>query len=184
MGTQAPRVLIACPTFDGKAYAFPLWLDAVRQFPCETLVVDNSETLDFFYQWKYQVPLLHLDVGDEPPNRRIALSMEHIRQYFLAGEWDWWWDIESDVIPSFYLWDFVQPYLARDYLWMTVPYPKRDEMLERSFGCTFFSRRVLKQIDFGEAPSEQTTDGWFVAHVGTPHVLRTALTPQHLERVT
>ena len=45
MVTTYPKILVACPTFDGKIYCLDRWVDAVRKIDYPNysmLLVDNS----------------------------------------------------------------------------------------------------------------------------------------------
>jgi hypothetical protein len=175
------NVLIATPTYAGKEYCFQRWIDCVHRLPAKPLVVDNSRRLEYFEKWRSRVNMVHIDLGDEPSHRRIALSMEYIRKYVLAHDYQWWFSLESDnLVPSYTL----QFMLAQsDTEWITLPYPSRTtgQMLDRSFGCCLFSRSLLARVDFSEAPVDASTDGWF-ANAFQPKlkILHSAIVPEHI----
>jgi hypothetical protein len=188
VGTENPSVLIACPTYSGKEYAFQRWIDCVRQFPCEVLVVDNSPDETFYNKWRSEIRMIHLDLGSEHPNRRIAISMETIRKYFLATENQWWWSLESDILVPSYTLGFMLD-LAQGFDIATLPYPSRKtgEMLEHSFGCTLMSRHLLERENFTDEPPNAdpnvTTDAWFFQRTKSYKikVIRSSIIPDHLK---
>lgn len=160
---MTPKILVACPTHESKEYCFDLWIRAVDALEAEhdTLVVDNSPSPVFAAKWYARVPIVHLDLGDEPKHRRIALSMEYIREYFTRGPYAVWLNIESDVI--------VPPQTASFMLgrfegvdWLNLPYPYRNKRdIETGFGCSMFSRRLMEAESFADAPPDYSTDAWF-----------------------
>ena len=159
------KVLIATPNYSGKEYCFQKWIDCVNRIshtPKQVLVVDNTKNLDFFEKWRMKVPMEHIDLGDEPPNRRIALSMEVIRTRFLESDYDRWFSLESDCLVP----DYALSYMlanANGFDFVTLPYPSRTQpgvILERSFGVTLFSRSMMERVSFKDAPADQTTDSF------------------------
>lgn len=157
-------VLIAAPTFSGKEYCMERWLNAVGDIsyrPIDVLLVDNSDTLDFYNRWKDLVPMVHLDL-DETPDRRIALSMEYIRKKFLARKkTSWWLNIEVDVLVPSYVVD-VMLYHAQGVDFVAAPYRHRteDRWIDGCFGCSMFSRKIA-EIGFADAPKDSHTDSYW-----------------------
>lgn len=180
-----PSVLVATPTYSKKAYSLRRWINAVNRITVlhETLLVDTSDTEEFYDEWNAQVRMMHLDTANEPPNRKIALGMEYIRLYALSKNIEWWFSLESDVIPQAGTLEYMLSQ-AEGFDFVTVPYKSRTQpgvILERSFGCTLFSKHMLERFTFSGAPADITTD----AHVwglGTWkwRCLRTALCVEHL----
>lgn len=144
------------------------WLDAydALDWPSkDMLLVDNSETAEFFQRWQYRANIVRLELQHEHPNRRIGLSMEFIRQQLLAGYYDHWFCVEADVI--------VPPETLKEMLkynpdgridWLSHNYPARGKGYESpmsGFGCSLFSRRLVAENDFADCPSDTSTDGWW-----------------------
>lgn len=173
---MASAILVACPNQSSKEYAFAQWIAAVKAltYPnLEVLVVDNSHRLDFYNRWKTKVPMVRLDPGEPGQmhaNRRIALSMELIRGHYLRNDFQWWLNIESDVIvPP----DTIEIMLAQSegIDMLCAPYPVRDRQSDwntNSFGCTLFSRRLMGEMSFRDAPENPTTDRWIHNEIIAP----------------
>ncbi len=183
-------VLIGCPVYEGKAYSFPRWVEAIRRLTytdATVLVADNSSTTAFWEKWHTQVPMVHLDLDlDEPPNRKIALSMEYLRETLLESKMEWWFNVEADVIVPPETLDFMLA-KAKGIDWLSLPYPSRteDRMLWNSFGCSLFSRHMMEHESFKDAPEHPTTDGWFynkIEHRYRFKKLESALVPVHLRK--
>lgn len=162
---KGPQILIACANYSCKEYAMQRWLDAVDNLDWPNkrmLLVDNSDTPEFYERWCERVSMIRIELQREPMNRRIALSMERIRQEFLASDATYWLNLESDVIAP--------PETIRVLLkhgqqacWTSHNYPDRTnpEQGMSGFGCSLFSRLLMEQTSFAQAPAETTCDGWY-----------------------
>lgn len=128
------------------------------------------------------VHVTHLRI-DQNAHRRIALSMEHIRKTLLASECDWWLNIEADIIAPPSAVETILEYAyhydtlvtgelratsfihnAGSYAdWLAAPYKVRegDNLVFSCFGCTLFSKRMMQECSFADAPETISTDGWY-----------------------
>ncbi len=158
---MSQAVLIAAPTYSGKEYCFARWLQAINRLnysDYSVFVVDNSDTLDFYNTWSGRVPMVHLDLKDETPDRRIALSMEYIREQFLASKFSWWLNVETDIlIPPTAISTML--HYANGMDMVAAPYLHRteDRWIDGCFGCTMFSRKIA-EVSFADAPKDSHTD--------------------------
>lgn len=179
------KVLLATPTFSGKSYCFERWINAVSRItyqPLQVCVVDNSDSLNYIASWQHRIPMVHLDLAGETPDRRIALSMEYIRtELFLANKIDFWLDIEVDVLPPPHVVD-VMLRQAEGVDFAAAPYRhrKEDRMIRGCFGCSIFSRRIA-EVSFKDAPSDRHTDVWWRERVMGKYRLNDV--PEHLLRL-
>lgn len=182
-----PKVLVGCPTYKGKEYAFARWIKCVSEIshtPKQVLVIDNTNGLEFFEKWRSKIPMEHIDLGNELPNRRIALSMEVLRTRFLESDYDWWFSLESDCLVP----DYALSYMlanANGFDFVTLPYESRTQpgvILERSFGATLFSRSMMERTSFEDAPGEITTDAFVYGQARWSYrCLRSAIHVEHLK---
>lgn len=162
------RILVACPTYQGKEYCAQKWIDAVKAFDYpkqaySLLWVDNSTDPTFCERWASKVPIFRLELSEDPM-RRLAISMEHIRQQFLAGPWDYWLNLEADVIPPPHLLkEMLRINREGQYDWLGFGYPCRQtgDPSIAAFGCTMFSRRIMERYNFADCPPETSADGWW-----------------------
>lgn len=177
-----PKILIACPVYDGKEYSMTRWLNAIRflDYPSySVLMVDTSNGTDFFERWRKQVAMAHLELATETtPDSRVAMGMEAIRKAFLVGDWQIWLNIEADVIVPPHTIRMMLPYM-RGVDFLAAPYPHRREprMIEGCFGCTMFSRNIAHGLSFEDAPTDSHTDMWFRAKTAG---YRVSNLPSHL----
>lgn len=164
---QAPKILVACPTYVGKEYCAEKWLNAVKFFDYpfyDILWVDNSDTLDFYNRWKDKITIHRLDLRGETPQRHIALSMDHIRKHFLEYDYDNWLNLEADVIaPPNTLKRMLEIDKGNQFDWLGLGYPCRitGKPSIAAFGCTMFSRKIMIRYTFDDCPADQWTDGWW-----------------------
>lgn len=162
-----PKVLVACPNNVVKEYSFQRWIDAVKklEYPnFDILVVDNSATTDFHDRYKNQVPMLHIpDLSQHESNAgvRICVSMDEIRKYFLAGDYTYWFNLESDVIPPPNVIQYMIDH-GKDADWIAHGYPTRDgDGYIQGIGCALFNRRIMEENDFISGNMSMGGDGNF-----------------------
>lgn len=152
-----PKILVACPNHECKEYSFERWIARAKSLTYpnyDVLVVDNSPTLDFMKRWEGEVPMVHIETGDDwPPTRRINRSMEEIRRKFLQGDYDRFFCLESDVIPPP---DVIETMLrwGKDSDWISHAYPMRGANVNVDFqqgiGCSMFTRNLIERFAFAD----------------------------------
>lgn len=97
-----PKILVACPTFEGKDYIIDKWVEAVKNIDYpnfQWLIVDNSQGTSYTSKLRkrgYRV--VHVPRGG---NSRQALcnAQNYIRKKVLSEGYDYWLSLESDLIP-------------------------------------------------------------------------------------
>ena len=179
------NVFLGSCVHESKEYAMARWCRSIYRLPYigEIVAVDTSPTTDFYERWRKEVPTVYLGLdAKEPKNRRIALGMEFLRQSFLRRNFQWWLNVECDMVIGP---EVVEMMLAKadHYDFVSVPYPSRTEnkVLETSFGCCLFGREYMKGEDFSKYPAEDTPDASFQNHFrGSQRCLRSALRLEHL----
>ncbi len=95
------KVLIGCPTYDGKAYCLDRFLQSVKDFNFknfEFVLVDNSKTEDYFnlLQRKGVNVIRGKDLGH--PVKNVIVNRNILRDYFLEKDFDYFFSLEQDVI--------------------------------------------------------------------------------------
>lgn len=166
-----PKILVACPTHEVKAYAMQAWVERARSFTypnLEFLLVDNSNTPEALAPWGRSVPLKHIN----PPNgvnARINASMEEIRKHFLAGDFSRWFNMEIDTIPEADNAIELMLEWGRDSDWISHAYPSRggpeNEDAQQGIGCSLLSRRMIQEHGFWGAGDNYGPDGWLWSKV-------------------
>lgn len=149
---KPPKVLVACPTYEGKEYCFQEWIDNVKNLTYENydiLVVDNSKTEDFYNRWKDKIPMIHMtfDPSEKDDNMyRVCKSMARIQEHFMKGNYTHWMNIEADVIPPKNVIETMMKY-GQDADWVEHCYPAdANGNLQQGIGCGLLSRQLM--IDF------------------------------------
>ena len=164
---ERPKVLVACPTYDGKEYCFADWIKRVKSltYPAfDVLVVDNSGDDVFAWSWGDQIPITHI-VTDQRPElwlERICRSMQEIQRRFLAGSYQWWMNIESDVLPPANVIETLMDYGRAGADWVSHCYPTRSgsDTLQHGIGCSLLSRRLMTDFDWGLASDSPDAELW------------------------
>lgn len=96
------KVLVGCPTYEGKAYALNQYIEAIKNLTytqADLLIVDNSDTDTYIelIQSK-QIPAIKGPTSLKVPER-IATSRNLLRERVLQGYYDAFLSLEQDVIP-------------------------------------------------------------------------------------
>lgn len=110
-----PKILVACPTYEGKDYIINQWVDAVRNIDYpnfEWLIVDNSVGTSYTRKLRERgFKVVHVPRGG---NSRQALcnAQNYIRKKVLDEGFDYWLSLESDLLPP------------KDIIWRLLPHQK------------------------------------------------------------
>ena len=102
MAEEHPKVLIACPTWDEKGYILERYLERIDELTYpnfELLMLDNSKTDDYAYVIKQMGVKVRRIKWIEASRQRIAAARNYMRDYFLTGDYDYFFSLEQDVIP-------------------------------------------------------------------------------------
>lgn len=101
-----PKILLACPTYDGKKYCQDKWLNHIENLTYDDidfLVVENSITPDNYkylqknYQWLNVLRCIHKK--NESPQKRVLRSLEMIYHFFKMDNYTHLFMLESDQFP-------------------------------------------------------------------------------------
>ncbi len=109
-----PKVLVGCPTSDLKGYALERYAEGVKalDYPnFDVLIVDNSKTKDYLEKVKsFGLPVVKGPYNDSA-RQRIIDSRNILRQKVLDGDYEYFFSLEQDVVPSK---DVIQRLLSHD----------------------------------------------------------------------
>lgn len=102
-----PKVLIATPTYEGKNYCLPQFIDNVVNFTypkakCDFMIFDNSAKPDNakMISEKYGVRCHWKDYSGTTIIEKLALTHEAIRVHAINNHYDYLLHLESDVFPQ------------------------------------------------------------------------------------
>ncbi|MBI4440739.1 hypothetical protein HY639_01085 [Candidatus Woesearchaeota archaeon] len=97
------RILVGCPTYDGKAYCLAAYIVSLRKLTsphCSFLLVDNSATNEYAAAIaQYGIPVQKIPFIPDPRDR-VTESRNVLRAAFLAGDYDYLFSLEQDIIPE------------------------------------------------------------------------------------
>ena len=93
------KILIGCVTYDGQKPFLNELLKSIHELEIEkdALFVDNSQTDDYFNLLKEKNLNVIKDSG-KGRIERIISGRNIIREYFLSGDWDYLFFLDTDVI--------------------------------------------------------------------------------------
>jgi GT2 family glycosyltransferase len=99
-----PKVLIGCPTYDGKEYCLNTYLAACKKLTYsnkEFLFVDNSKEAGYDEKIRekgFEVERV-LPVGDATVQQTVANCRNLLRKKMIEGDFEYFLSLEQDVIP-------------------------------------------------------------------------------------
>jgi len=172
-----PKVLVTCPTYEGKEYCFKEWIDMAKNLTYpnyDVLVVDNSKTEDFYNRWKDKIPMKHMTFrSDEKDDNmyRVCKSMAEVQRQFLKGDYTHWMNIEADVIPPPDVIEKLMKY-GQDADWVAHVYPASPtKTWMAGIGCSLLSRKLMTDFDWDDTTiADDSPDselwGWVQSHGG------------------
>lgn len=150
------RVLVTCPTYDGKEYCFQQWIDRVKSLTYpnyDILVVDNSNTPAFYEKYRAQIPMVHLDFTGQKDDGmyRVCRSMAEVQRHFLKGNYSHWMNIEADVIPPTNIIELLMQFgPACDWVSHGYPAAKGSATIQQGIGCSLLSRKLMTEFDWSD----------------------------------
>ena len=99
---KKPKVLVGCPTYDGKEYCLKEYVDAVKNLDYDNydvVLVDNSKTNDYFERIQsFGIKSWHANPGNMPKRAVIATCRNLLRKLTIE-DYDFFLSLEQDVIP-------------------------------------------------------------------------------------
>ncbi|MFA5142221.1 MAG: glycosyltransferase [Candidatus Woesearchaeota archaeon] len=96
-----PRVLIACPTYEGMSYCLTEFLDAIKSLTYsnfEVLFVDNSKTDEYSKLIESKGYKVLRTVRFLNNRMNIVNSRNILRDRFIEGGYDYFFSVEQDVV--------------------------------------------------------------------------------------
>lgn len=160
---ECPKVLVACPTYFGKEYAFQEWIDNVKNLSYpnyDVLVVDNSPDDSYVKKWGDKIPMEHIETNENDLwTLKICKSMQRIKERFLEGGYEYWMNIEADNIPPK---DVIENMIKFKADWVSHCYPVRpdSETLEQGIGCSLLSKNLVQGFDWSKASDSPDAELW------------------------
>ncbi|MFH1649069.1 MAG: hypothetical protein ABIA93_00790 [Candidatus Woesearchaeota archaeon] len=98
-----PKILVGCPTYEGKSYCLDPFSQGVRKlaYPnMDILLVDNSKKDDYARAITAAgLPVTKIP-WHESAQERIVQSRNLLREKVLEGGYDFFFSLEQDVIPE------------------------------------------------------------------------------------
>ena len=103
MEEKEPRVLIACPTWEGQRYCLDEYIAVIKALTYknfDVLLVDNSKTEDYYNHIKSKgIPVIR-SKWFEGAMDRIIYARNMIKDIVLKEGYDYFLSLEQDVIPG------------------------------------------------------------------------------------
>src|SRR3989338_8075490 len=96
------KFLVGSPVSKHHKYCAPQYLEMLKNLSYsnyDVLLVDNSDTEDFYNEIKDKVLIVRFGYDKETIKERMVASRNYIREYVLKNGYDYFMDIDQDVIP-------------------------------------------------------------------------------------
>ena len=98
------KILVGAPVYEGTRYSIGEFLDTIRNLDYsnyDILLVDNSQTDDFFQELKKEegINVIKDTLKEKPNLKKVVSSRNKILEYALDNKYDYVLMMDSDVIP-------------------------------------------------------------------------------------
>jgi len=114
MSSKFPKVLLACPTYEGKGYILERFVERIKSLTysnLDILFVDNSKGKKYFNKIKKLGIPVEKGEWNEQSKIRLTNSQNQLRDRFLEGDYDYFFSLEQDLIPPK---DIIEQLIAHD----------------------------------------------------------------------
>ena len=114
MEKKLPKVLLACPTYEGKGYILERFVKRIKELTYsnyDILFVDNSKGDKYFNKIKKLGIPVEKGKWDEQSKIRLTNAQNQLREKFLEGNYDYFFSLEQDIIPPK---DIIEQLIAYD----------------------------------------------------------------------
>lgn len=146
-----PKILLACTTYEGKAYILERYIDRVKNLSYddyEVLFIDNSKTEDYMNKIKSFGMNCIKSSWNEQSKIRLTNAQNLMRQKFLEGDYTHLFVLEQDLIPPkniieqlishdkdvvggwYYITQVPRPCLSREWKLVNMQYSPEPLMME------------------------------------------------------
>jgi hypothetical protein len=162
MSNTTAFVLVACPTYDRKAYALNAYLEGYESltYPNKDLYLVDTTPTNFDYMVALRKRNIHADwypvQMTMDPSRRLTPIWREIIDYAHSQSADYVLTLEQDIIPPHdvieIMLDFVQPGRA-----VASEYPLRgvEGIIANGVGCALVPVNTLHRITWDKSMFEQ-----------------------------
>jgi hypothetical protein len=161
---KKPRILLATPTHDGKAYCLEFWVRTVRAIqkvtPCDVLLVDNSLTDAYARRIrKLGIKCLRSPAHDEPL-KSLGEARRKLYNHAIRQGYDYFFSLEQDLFPPPDILKYLlglrrtikaglavaaAPYLIKYLSQVEPPYHTLDQLTSVSRGLVY-SPRIKREM--------------------------------------
>ena len=99
-----PKILLACPTYDGKNYCLDYWAEKVKELqkvtPCDVLLVDNSKDENYSKKIKKYGFKVIRSKHYKKTIKSIGEAKKKLNEYLIKNNYDFHFSLEQDLFPE------------------------------------------------------------------------------------
>ena len=101
---RTPKILLACPTYDGKNYCLDYWAEKVKELqkvtPVDVLLVDNSKDENYSKKIeKYGFKIIR-SKHYKKTIKSIGEAKKKLNEYLIKNNYDFHFSLEQDLFPD------------------------------------------------------------------------------------
>ncbi len=142
-----PKILVGCPTYDGKAYCLKEYAGAVKNLDYgnyDFVLVDNSSAYEYYEKLKsLGINAWHLNEKDLSVRGKIVACRNLLRKMVIE-KYDYFLSLEQDVIPPK---DIIKKLLAHNKLIISAVYNMRmDDGKDHPLLWRFFEGKEAEEF--------------------------------------
>jgi hypothetical protein len=98
------KILLSCPTYDGKAYCLDYWAETIKKLqkvtPCDVLLVDNSKGEDYSKKIrKYGFKVIK-SKHYKKTIKSIGEAKKKLNNYLIKNDYVFHFSLEQDIFPD------------------------------------------------------------------------------------
>lgn len=98
------KILLSCPTYDGKAYCLDYWAETVNKLkeitPCDVLLVDNSKGEEYAKKIRRYGFKVIKSNHYKKSIKSIGEAKKKLNDYLIKENYDFHFSLEQDVFPD------------------------------------------------------------------------------------
>lgn len=98
------KILLGCPTYDGKNYCLDYWAETVKELqkvtPCDVLLIDNSKGEDYAKKIRRYGFKVIRSKHYKNTIKSIGEAKKKLNNYLIKNNYDFHFSLEQDIFPD------------------------------------------------------------------------------------
>lgn len=98
------KILLGCPTYNGKAYCLDYWAETVKKLqrvtPCDVLLIDNSDRSSYSNKIRSYGFRVIRSKRYKKPIKSLGEAKKKLNEYLIENNYDFHFSLEQDIFPD------------------------------------------------------------------------------------